>query len=471
MNGTSRDGANWGVGRRVMYRLILIIAILILLVVGCGASTQVQAAAEKPNVVFILTDDLDKRLLTSHLSDYPNIRKLAANGVTFENAFVTNALCCPSRSTILTGLYSHNHGVMTNTAPGGGASAFRSLEPTALPVWLDKAGYATGYVGKYLNGYDGIYDPPGWDEWRGIDTGTGADLETGQRTDVFSKQANSFVKSRSGKSATPFFLQVAPIAPHGPAIPYPRHSGRFAGEKAPRPPSFNEADVSDKPRYVRKVKPLTRDRIDSLDKLHRNRLRSMKAVDEMVGRLVATLRKTGELDNTYVVFTSDNGIHLGHHRLTEGKRLAYDEDIRVPLIVRGPGVPAGVTRGRMVLNNDLAPTFAEWTDATPLRPVDGRSLVPVLRPTPPSGWRTAFLAEAAAHKRIGRPAYRAIRTEKYLYVSYANGGKELYNLKRDPFELKNDYQGARNSLKKRLQRRLSSLADCAGAECRSAEGR
>ena len=462
-----------------MYRLILI-AMLVLLVVGCGASAQTKETketkktAERPNVVFILTDDLDSRLLASHLSAYPNIRNLAANGVTFENAFVTNALCCPSRSTILTGLYSHNHGVMTNTAPGGGASAFRPLEPTALPVWLDKEGYATGYVGKYLNGYDGVYDPPGWDEWQGIDTGTGADREVGQRTDVFSKQADTFVKRRAGRSAAPFFLQVAPIAPHGPARPYPRHSGLFAGEKAPQPPSFDERDVSDKPRYVRKLKPLTRDKIDTLNKLHRNRLRSMKAVDEMVGRLVATLRKTGELDNTYVVFTSDNGIHLGHHRLTEGKRLAYDEDIRVPLIVRGPGVPAGVTRGRMVLNNDLAPTFAEWTGATPLpvdEHVDGRSLVPVLRPTPPSGWRTAFLAEAAPHKRVGRPAYRAVRTEKYLYVSYKNGEKELYNLKRDPYELRNFYPGARDSLKQHLRSRLSSLAGCEGAGCRSAEGR
>lgn len=451
-----------------MRRLALIVVTL--LVVGCGTSAQARVAAERPNVVFILADDLDKQLLASHLSDYPNIRALAARGVTFKNAFVTNALCCPSRSTILTGLYAHNHGIMTNTAADGGASAFRPLEPRALPVWLHNAGYSTGYVGKYLNEYDGTYVPPGWDKWHGIDTGAGPATQPGQMTDIFSEQADLFLRNHSG--TRPFYLQVAPYAPHEPAVPYSRHADLFAGEGTPKPPSFNEANVSDKPGYVSKLKPLTHDEIVSLNELYRNRLRSMMAVDEMVGRLVATLRDTGELSSTYVVFTSDNGVHAGQHRLGEGKRLAYEEDLRVPLIVRGPGVSAGVKRSRMVLNNDLAPTFAEWAGATPKLPVDGRSLVPMLGPRPPSGfaWRTAFLAEAAPHERIGRPAYRAVRTEKYLYVSYADGQKELYYLDRDPYELNSFYPEAGNALKDRLRRRLSSLARCAGAECRSAEG-
>lgn len=423
---------------------------------------------EKPNVVFILTDDLDKQLLMGHLSDYPNLRNLAGSGVTFENAFVTNALCCPSRSTILTGQYSHNHGVMHNAAPDGGAPAFRPLEPKALPVWLDNAGYATGHVGKYLNLYDGTYEPPGWDEWRGMNNDTEAVLEPGQMTDVLSRQADSFVRRRAG--TTPFYLQVAPLAPHEPATPYARHSGLFAGERAPQPPSFDETDVSDKPGYVSKLKPLSDREIVSFNELHRNRLRSMMAVDEMVGRLVATLRETGELSSTYIVFTGDNGLHMGHHRLGEGKRLAYEEDIRVPLIVRGPGVPRGASREGMVLNNDLAPTFADLAGATPLLTQDGRSLTPMLRENPPSAWRTAFLAEADPHERIGRPAYQAVRTENHLYVRYANGEKELYNLERDPYELRNYYPDAREALKDRLRGRLASLADCAGAGCRSAEG-
>jgi N-acetylglucosamine-6-sulfatase len=444
--------------------------VVTLLVVGCGASAQAQVADERPNVVFILTDDLDERLLASHLPDYPNIKNLAASGVTFENAFVTNALCCPSRSTILTGLYSHNHGVMTNTAPDGGASVFRPLEPKALPVWLDNAGYATGYVGKYMNEYDVTYVPPGWDEWRGIDTDTVPATDPGQMTDVFSGQADSFVREHSG--AEPFYLEVAPLAPHEPAIPYPRHADLFAGERTPKPSSFNEADVSDKPDYVSTLEPLSRDEIVSLNGLYRNRLRSMMAVDEMVGQLVATLQDTGELSTTYVVFASDNGFHAGQHRLGAGKRLAYEEDLRMPLIVRGPGVSAGVTRSGIVLNNDLAPTFAEWAGATPLLPVDGRSLEPMLGPDPPSrsAWRTAFLAEAAPHERIGRPAYRAVRTGNHLYVSYADGEKEIYNLGLDPYELENRYPTASKALKDRLRGRLSSLARCTGEECWAAEG-
>ncbi len=154
------------------------------------------------------------------------------------------------------------------------------------------------------------------------------------------------------------------------------------------------------------------------------------------------------------------------------KRLAYEEDIRVPLIVRGPSgaVPRGVVRKQMVLNNDLAPTFAGWADANPLLTLDGRSLAPLLDPTPPARWRTAFLAEASRFELTGRPAYRAVRTENYLYVSYANGEKELYDLDRDPYELRSYYPGAGEALKDRLRGRLSSLAGCAGAGCRSAEG-
>jgi arylsulfatase A-like enzyme len=449
-----------------MRRLALIIAAL--LAIGCGASAQAQVTTESPNVVFVLADDLDKRLLMSRLSRYPNIDALADEGTTFKNAFVTNALCCPSRATMLTGQYSHNHGVMHNDPPAGGAPAFRPLEPKALPVWLDNAGYATGYVGKYLNNYDGTYAPPGWDEWRGINTDTEEVLKPGQMTDVFSDQAVAFVRDRSG--ATPFYLQVGLVAPHEPATPYPRHADLFAGERAPQPPSFDEPDVSDKPGYVSKLKPLTRDEIVSFNELHRDRLRSMMAVDEMVGRLVATLRETGELDDTYVVFTSDNGLHMGHHRLGEGKRLAYEEDIRVPLIVRGPGVPVGARRDKMVLNNDLAPTFAGWTGASPLLLQDGRSLAPLLGATPPVRWRTAFLAEGARQESIDRPAYRAVRTENYLYVRYGNGEKELYNLDRDPYQLRSYDEGADPALKERLGRRLSALDSCAGTGCLSAEG-
>jgi len=465
-----------------MKRTALIL--MALLSIGCAAHAQ-ELPSEKPNVVVILADDLDKQLLASHLDDYPNIRALAADGVTFENAFVTNSLCCPSRATMLTGLYPHNHGVMHNNPPDGGAPAFRSLEPDALPVWFDNAGYETGYVGKYLNYYDGTYVPSGWDEWKGRVVGLpyvgkdqvegfgmdGKNAEGKTHTEVFSEEAGSFVRQRAGSSAPPFFLFVSPYAPHDPGVHADSFDTHFSGAKLPRPPSFNEQDVSDKPAWIRNDPRLTREKVAEAQRLYRNRLRSMKDVDSMVGKLVGTLRETGELDNTYVVFASDNGYHAGQHRLLmPPKRLAYEEDIRVPLIVRGPGVPDGATRSGTVLNNDLAPTLAGWAGATPLLPQDGRSLGPLLGETPPARWRTALLVEGAPHERIGRPAYQAVRTRNYLYVSYANGEKELYNLERDPFELASYYPSAGDALKDRLQGRLSSLARCSGSECRTAEG-
>ena len=457
---------------------------LIFLATGCGAVADAQVTTDRPNnIVFILADDLDKRLLTSHLSDYPNIQALAAHGVTFNNAFVTNALCCPSRSTILTGQYSHNHGVMHNDPPDGGAPAFRPMEDKALPVWLDNAGYATGYVGKYLNNYNGTYAPPGWDEWKGRVVGLpylgkdqvegfgmdGKNAEGRTHTQVFADEAVSFVRQRAG--ATPYFLFVSPYAPHDPGVHADRYDTLFSDARLPRPPSFDEPDVSDKPAWVRKHSRLTPGQISEAQHLYRNRLRSMKDVDRMVGRLVGALRETGELDDTYVVFTSDNGYHAGQHRLLmPPKRLAYEEDIRVPLIVRGPRVPVGARRDKMVLNNDLAPTFAGWTGASPLLLQDGRSLAPLLEGTPPVRWRTAFLAEGARQESIDRPAYRAVRTENYLYVRYGNGEKELYNLDRDPYQLRSYDEGADPALKERLGRRLSALDSCAGTGCLSAEG-
>jgi arylsulfatase A-like enzyme len=446
-------------------------------------TAQAQTASAEPNVVFILSDDLDKRLLMGHLSDYPNIRALTTKGVTFKNAFVTNALCCPSRSTILTGQYSHNHGVMHNEDPDGGAPAFRPLGSKALPVWLDEAGYATGLVGKYLNRYDGTYVPPGWDEWRGRVVGRpylgkdqvegfgmdGKNAEGKTHTQVFSEEATSFVRRRAG--ATPFFLFVSPYAPHDPGIHADRYDTLFSDARLPRSPSFNERDVSDKPAWIRNDPRLTADQIAEAERLYRNRLRSMMDVDQMVGRLVAALRETGELSSTYVIFASDNGYHAGEHRLLEPpKRLAYEEDIRVPLIVRGPGVPQGASRGHMVLNNDLAPTFAQWAGAAPMLPQDGRSLAPLLRPSPPTAWRTALLVEASRWEPIGRPAYRAVRTTNYLFVRYANGERELYNLSRDPYQLRSYDEEASGSLKERMGRRLAALDGCAGTECRMAEG-
>ena len=484
---------------------VLAVLAVCLLAGGCGLPARPVQTADRPNVVLILTDDLDSGLLQRYEERYPNLRGLAAEGTTFENAFVTDPLCCPSRATTLRGQYSHNHRIVGNWPPLGGAEKFRDLghENSTVATWLQGEGYSTTLVGKYMNDYHGNRVPPGWDDWYGISGGhLSQDLNENGRIhhygpgryhldDVLAEKAAGSA-GRSPEDGTPFFMWVGTQAPHAPADPAPRHEGTFSEARLPRPPSFNEGDVSDKPDWVRDNPRL--EEIPPMQDLYRDRLRSMLAVDEMVGRLTDALRESGELDNTYVFFTSDNGWHAGEHRLTTGKWTAYEEDVRVPLIVRGPGVPAGRTLPHMVLNNDLAPTFADLAGADPPGFVDGRSLESLLKDDPPSAedWRSAFLVEAATELGStagpplsgdplpegwqsaprddgGRPGLEAVRTGDLLYVEYGNGERELYDLKEDPHQLENLYETADPELLRRLQGRLAALRDCSGSGCRTAE--
>jgi N-acetylglucosamine-6-sulfatase len=422
----------------------------------------------KPNMVFILTDDLDARLLQEHLEDYPNLQELAANGTTFENAFVTNPVCCPSRATILRGQYSHNHGVLTNFPPRGGFEKFESLgrEESTVATWLHGEGYRTVLIGKYLNGKPRGHKPPGWDELYGGGGKTGT-----YPTDHYASKASEFIRSMKGKRR-PFFMYLATKAPHAPAEPAPRHADAFPGAQAPRPPSFNEEDVSDKPTWIREMDLLRSEQIDEIDELYRNRLQSMLAVDEMIGQLVDSLEYSGKLENTYIFFTSDNGRTTGEHRRQKGKLSAYETDIRVPLIVRGPGMPEGTVREHLVLNNDFAPTFAELGGVSPPSFVDGSSLTPLLNtnPPPPSDWRSGFLVEGYGNKGESMPAYKAVRTEDHLWVEYATDERELYDLSEDPYELQSQHDTAPDNLKQDLASRLNKLRDCAAEGCRKAEG-
>jgi arylsulfatase A-like enzyme len=271
---------------------------------------------------------------------------------------------------------------------------------------LQEAGYRTALVGKYLNGYGEAETttrvPPGWDQWFASTSVKYFDydlVENGRLvhygndprdylTDVLSDRAREFVR-RSAEKNQSFFLYLTPRAPHGPATPAPRHKDLFDGEKIPRSTSFNEEDVSDKPSYVRQTPLLNRDQIRELDGRYRDRLRTLQAVDELVDKLVRTLRDTGELDTTYIFFTSDNGFLLGEHRRDE-KGMPYEEAIRVPLLVRGPGVPVGTVRN-LASNIDLASTIAELAGVTVPDFVDGRSLVSLLQGQAISGWRQAVL--------------------------------------------------------------------------------
>ena len=258
-------------------------------------------------------------------------------------------------------------------------------------------------------------------------------------------------------------MYVAPTAPHGPATPAERHKGAFSEEEPYRPPAFDEEDVSDKPSQIQDTEQISEEYASKIDDRYQQRLESMLAVDDMVGSLVQELESAGELDNTFIFFTSDNGFEQGEHRLQKGKNQAYEESSRVPLLVRGPGVPAGAKTEKLAVNTDFAPTFADLA-GTEFR-ADGRSLVPVLSGNEDPSWRKAVLLE----RLPSQSGYRAIRTETHKYVEYNNGEKELYDLSADPYELDSVYDSADPSLLANLKARLEALKDCSEEGCREAE--
>jgi arylsulfatase A-like enzyme len=347
-------------GRKLLGILACLVTLLAVGCSGAGSAQQEEAesSATQPNIIFVLTDDLD----FDSAQRMPTLRSsLIEEGASFDNAFISYPLCCPSRSTILTGLYAHNHGVKGNNPPQGGFQKFYSegLEENTIATHLKEAGYQTAFFGKYLNGYPGdegpSHVPPGWDEWYGKlneqklydyrinENGQVVSYDNSTEdfyTDVLSGQVTDFVE-RTASDSKPFFMYVAPTAPHAPATPAERHEDAFAEEKAPRPPSFNEEDVSDKPSKIRETSRLSDEEVSEIDARYRKRLSSMLAVDEMVASLLKELEAAGKLDNTFIFFTSDNGWLQGEHRLNMQKDRAYEESARVPLFVRGPGIAAG----------------------------------------------------------------------------------------------------------------------------------
>jgi N-acetylglucosamine-6-sulfatase len=502
--------------------------------VACFPPAEVMTEVEKdkpPNVVLILTDDLSvDDLNPDTLKHMPNIKSLLMEeGTSFENAFVTNSLCCPSRATILRGQYAHNHQIVHNQPPLGGAKKFRVSggDRSTAAVWLQENGYQTALFGKYLNGYYGEYVPPGWEGWYGLSGNYLSNVlnEHGHIVryeadryhldDVISDKATDYIVRTAGADPPfftadrPFLMWIGTKAPHQPATPAPRHENAYPDVSLPRPPDFDETDVSDKPDWVSDNPPISLEQKKYMEELHRKRLQSMLAVDDMVGNLIEALHESDELENTYIFFTSDNGFHLGQHRLSAGKWTPYEEDIRVPLVVRGPGVPQGRTLHHMVLNNDLAPTFADLAGAKTPSFVDGRSLVPLLKDGPPPvrDWRQRFVVEAVAERgsvpppflteseltplltgdplpsnwrrtsaasaqlseEWGRPWMKALRTNNYLYVEYKTGEHELYDLRDDPYELNNEYTSATPDLKQRLEAQLDSLRHCSAEKCLEAE--
>jgi N-acetylglucosamine-6-sulfatase len=453
----------------------------------CAALRPAVAQARRPNVVFVITDDQrwDSLGATGHpFAKTPNIDRLAREGVLFRNFFVTTPLCSPSRASFLTGQYARRHRVVNNDRLGQDVIS-HTLE--TFPRRLREAGYETAFVGKWHMGFDDSRRP-GFDHWVSFKgQGTyfdpvvnvdGRQLQLdGYMTDILNSRALAFVDRPRSK---PFLLILAHKALHVPYLPAKRHQSLYAGEKYVPPASAGE-DLSGKPVLRRSAEPVDwasvegvapeppesrRGRGRDRDSVVRDQLRTLAAVDEGVGRLLNALGRRGQLDNTVFIFTSDNGYLLGEHGQFDNKRFAYEESIRVPFIVRYPGLAAaGRTLDALMLNIDVAPTLVELAGAEPLEEAQGRSLVPLLRGAR-DGWRESFLAEYFLEKVAPRaPSWQAVRTTGWKYIRYIEleGMDELYDLRSDPRETRNliGDPAARQDLT-RMREELERLLRAAG---------
>jgi arylsulfatase A-like enzyme len=429
----------------------------------------------RPNIIFILSDDQrwdttdDTHSLVPGQNVMPGLRnELGGHGAEFINAFMTTPLCCPSRTSILTGDYSHTTGVYTNGGNNGGADDFD--DSVSIGTILQSAGYHTGFFGKYLNGYTGLwtppeppYIPPGWNDWQvfeqpkyfdyvinenGTEVSYGS-AEADYSTDVLREKAKQFITD-SVALGQPFYLHLALKAPHGPFTPAPRHAGMFAALPPWRPASHNEPDVSDKPTWVQNTAPLTPMQIANLDDTRIKQLEMLQAVDEAIGGsttygitgIMEHLRNLGIDDNTVVIYFSDNGWHWGEHRY-RAKNKPYEEDIRAPMFVYYPKlVPLPRVESKFALNIDFCPTFAELAlrpgDPTPPIAFEGVSLLRLIDGTAPT-WRTDFLTEGWPASHV----WGSVREAgwKYTELPVTPGDPmttfelELYDLQNDPLEL------------------------------------
>jgi N-acetylglucosamine-6-sulfatase len=456
------------------------------------------AANAQPNIVFVMTDDQT----APSVAVQRHVKLLQSRGTTFNQAIATYPLCCPSRATYLSGQYSHNHGTIHNAGPFGGYTSFD--HSNALPIWLQEAGYRTMHVGRYLNGY-GVQNlditeiPPGWSDWvSGVGESVfdyerwqmnengeilwrpGPDRPNEHQTDFFGRRAAELV-AQAAPSPQPFFLSLTFPAPHsgaprdpddpsflGTPSPAPRHRDFFAGTPLPQPPNYDEVDVSRKPQIVADRPPITPEWHAAIQENYQQELESLLSVDDAVGKVIEALEASGELNDTLIIYTSDNGFFHGEHRVASEKVLPYDAGARIPLIVSGPGIPANRRLGQLVGNIDWTPTILEAAEATPGRLQDGRSLFELLRDPRREPGRELVLENGVGAN--GVPMFRALRNQRYLWIEHKSTGEyELYDLRNDPYELRNledldSYAAIRKSLAGRLRR----LQGCRGTTACSA---
>ncbi|MCE3267726.1 MAG: sulfatase [Solirubrobacterales bacterium] len=499
--------------------MAIVLAFACALALAPGAQrASVASHRGPPHVILITTDDQTVRDMIA----LPKTQALlGAAGATFTNAYASYPLCCPARATLLTGQHAHNHGVLGNLPPEGGYSALRDEQ--TIPVWLRSRKYRSIHIGKMPNGFgttDQTYVPPGWKpfpadgEFYGFlpdppSAYTGFKLnengvpvtygESDYQTDIYGQIAVQRIGAHFSIAPNrPLYMQVHFFAPHDPATPAPRHAGAFATAQLPVDKAFNERDIRDKPPWLRAVKRMGPGLRGKVLRRYRTRLESLLSVDDAVERIVGELEAQGVLDETYVIFTSDNGYMQGQQRLHQGKFVAYDPSSKVPLLIRGPGVPAGVTTKELVSNVDVVPTLLDAAGAAPGITQDGRSMLPFARkpslrstrpvlletgqpigisdPASASGGARAKSSirvknldldgTAQFAKVVKPPKYRAIRTGRYLLVKYSDGGRELYDMSKDPLQLDSLWKDPRYApVRKWLLKKLAKLAQCAGETC------
>jgi len=489
---------------------------------------------KKPNIIVVMVDDLEVGTMNAMLENnlMPNLQRFVINqGTEFTNSFVTTPLCCPSRSTFLTGQYAHNHGVLNNQ------NTLALDDNHTLATWLHDSGYRTGLVGKYLNGYgekiDGTYIPPGWDSWKVLVepyharvynyklNENGIIIQYGEKasdyqTDVLARHATDFInESEDIDDDIPFFLEITPMAPHSENLPGDpnfrtkciiheidmpfirgplRYDGTASNIQITLLPSFNETDISDKPDWIKIIPPLNNKSLECLESLYQKRIEAMRAVDDLLLVVINALNDNNELDNTVIIFTSDNGYLLGEHRGLK-KGYAYEESIRVPLFISTPEYRNIQSSSRLVINNDLAPTILELAQTNADIDMDGSSLLPLLSNTVEKNWRDKFLIEywpmklsVTSYKMINgtlhikvmtpdtlfQPPYNGIRTDSHVYIEYQDGTREFYDLKTDQYQLDNLYGCTSTECKEQineLEQWLSALKTCAGETCQLLENK
>jgi N-acetylglucosamine-6-sulfatase len=451
--------------------------------------------------------------------------------------------------TMLTGQYAHNHRVLANGEPLGGYGVFN--DKNALPLWMQNAGYRTIHIGKLPNGYGFPgqtpldYVPPGWTEFYGYRTNDPSPVPPGgtiqcrpssyvdfclnedpdgvfgplpvrrveyrgqenYQTDVYRNKAMEGIDRHFSTSGQPLFMEVMFFAPHAPHVPAIRYAGGFATATLPRNKAFNEANTKDKPRWLRKVPPMNSGLIGQILTRHRQRLETLRAVDDAVTGIASMLASKGQLANTYFLFTSDNGYSQGQNRIQQGKYVPYEASSRVPLLVRGPGIPPGGKSRELVVNTDVVATIADMGDAAPALAMDGRSLLPFATDTRKRSRRPILLetgdvtgalarrsvasglrggaavksarkakqkgnleqdapANAAFGPNIFAPRYKSIRTSRYLYTKWSDGSRELYDMSKDPFQLDSLHKNKRyKAVRTFLKKALKKLSRCAGSSC------